>query len=144
MNDRKRGIVGKRIPASHLTPIVRAVLGAMNGVHPESLTGVDVSMDCLLISRTVENEEHHTQYTEYALVNTEGVGSTRVPSTNAINVWAEQAFWGFKVQVGIPMLEGFANSGEEVDLADHIRTFGGRLDSNHYRWVRWVEKGDEE
>lgn len=24
--------------------------------------------------------------------------------------------------------------GTDVDLADHIRTFGSRLDSNHYEW----------
>lgn len=26
--------------------------------------------------------------------------------------------------------------GDPIDLADHIRTFGARLDSNHYQWVR--------
>lgn len=26
--------------------------------------------------------------------------------------------------------------GEPMDLADFIRTFGGRLDANHYMWTR--------
>jgi len=29
-------------------------------------------------------------------------------------------------------------TGEETDLADHIRTFGDRLDSNHYLWFRYA------
>lgn len=28
-----------------------------------------------------------------------------------------------------------AENGTDVDLADHIRTFGSRLDSNHYMWT---------
>jgi hypothetical protein len=28
-----------------------------------------------------------------------------------------------------------ADDASDVDLADHIRTFGSRLDANHYGWV---------
>lgn len=30
-------------------------------------------------------------------------------------------------------------TGETKDLADFIRTFGSRLDVNHYRWAEWAE-----
>ena len=30
-------------------------------------------------------------------------------------------------------------TGERVDLADHIRTFGSRLDVNHWHWYQWAE-----
>lgn len=29
-------------------------------------------------------------------------------------------------------------TGETVDLAEHIRTFGSRLDVNHYAWYSWA------
>jgi len=29
-------------------------------------------------------------------------------------------------------------TGERVDLADHIRTFGSRLDVNHWHWYQWA------
>ena len=32
-------------------------------------------------------------------------------------------------------------TGETVDLADHIRTFGSRLDTNHYIWRTTLSEG---
>jgi hypothetical protein len=31
-------------------------------------------------------------------------------------------------------------TGVNEDLADFIRTFGSRLDSNHYRWFQWANE----
>lgn len=44
--------------------------------------------------------------------------------------------WSGEVTVILDDVRTAAAAGTDVDLADHVRTFGSRLDSNHAMWVR--------
>jgi hypothetical protein len=69
------------------------------------------------------------------MVNTEGVG-WEVDSDGNIGVWVRPAGgWFSEVRVPIPeaVLRGLQTM-EMVDLADHVRAFGDRLESNFSLW----------
>lgn len=69
---------------------------------------------------------------ELAIVNREGVG-TIADEHNIIDVWFSYEYE--LLPVAIPTSE-IANTttDEKIDLAHGIRTFGDRLDANHWRW----------
>lgn len=72
---------------------------------------------------------------EMWMVGTEGVG-WEVDSEGNIGVWLRPARgWFSEVRVAIPeaVLRGLQTM-EQVDLADHVRIFGDRLESNFSLW----------
>ena len=67
------------------------------------------------------------------IVNSEGVGNI-ADENDTIKVWFT---YGYELlPVTLPLHEEIATTvtEERIDLAHGIRTFGIRLDSNHYRW----------
>ncbi|MFJ4167792.1 hypothetical protein ACIPY5_19745 [Microbacterium sp. NPDC089698] len=69
---------------------------------------------------------------EAAVVNGEGVGAI-ADEHGIVDVWFTYGFNLIRIALTLPTIAA-AFTGEEIDLADGIRTFGGRLDANHYRW----------
>lgn len=45
-----------------------------------------------------------------------------------------ETFAGRGYELSLADIRDRAASGTDVDLADHVRTFGSRLDSNHWQW----------
>jgi hypothetical protein len=68
------------------------------------------------------------------IVSSEGVGSTKI-LIGRIFLDTEWHEWQ---SLPLDVAEACRN-GETRDLADLIRTFGSRLESNHYAWVQWAE-----
>ena len=74
-----------------------------------------------------------------AVVNDEGVGGYE--SEDQVRVWftyGKEGMFYHDVLVPVADILGASEMPEEVDLADFIRTFGARLDSNHEIWARWA------
>ncbi len=69
---------------------------------------------------------------EAAVVNGEGVGAV-ADEHDIVDVWFTYGYELIKIALTLPTIAN-AFTGDEIDLADGIRTFGGRLDANHYRW----------
>lgn len=81
--------------------------------------------------------------TEY-LIDTEGVGFPLDDQPVQFDVFlsTETSFSMFPSVVSSMTREEIhaAATGETVDLADHIRTFGARLDRNHHLWYDLLTK----
>lgn len=63
----------------------------------------------------------------------EGVGATKI----APGVMYLDTQWSEWQCLPVAVVEA-CRTGEEQDLADFIRTFGDRLNVNHYRWYEWA------
>jgi len=77
---------------------------------------------------------------EAAVVNTEGVGGiSREDGT--VNVWFgyRLGFERFPISISLEALAA-AVTEEHIDIADGIRVFGARLDTNHALWFRRYDK----
>jgi hypothetical protein len=72
------------------------------------------------------------------VLSSEGVGPLEVREGMAgiDTEWASD--WGY---LPVEAVEA-CRTGETADLADHIRTFGSRLDVNHWQWADWAKGGD--
>lgn len=77
----------------------------------------------------------------WGLVMTEGVGVTAEDYDQEVSVWYSIGEYGPVCEVKLPfnIIQG-ALDGTNMDLADFIRVFGDRLDSNHYTWYDFTEK----
>ena len=74
-----------------------------------------------------------------AVINDEGVGGFE--EEDLVRVWftyGEMGLYIMDVLVPVNDILEAREMSEEVDLADFIRTFGARLDSNHELWARWA------
>jgi hypothetical protein len=69
-----------------------------------------------------------------AFINTEGVGEI-ADDYNLVDVWYYTSNWGQlnTIKVGRKLLVGMATD-EKQDLAEWVRVFGSRLDSNVRIW----------
>lgn len=84
-----------------------------------------------------EDKYGYTPKTDYAVICTEGVGWRR-KSDQRINIPLRNGFTGSNdVDISALLLMELAcEHGETVDLAEHIREFGDRLQSNWSLWDR--------
>ena len=74
-----------------------------------------------------------------AVINDEGVGGYE--TEDLVRVWftyGKEGMFYHDVLVPVNDILEAREMSEEVDLADFIRTFGARLDSNHELWARWA------
>ena len=80
---------------------------------------------------------HSQTCATFAIINDEGVGGHE--TEDHVRVWFTYGEMGLYMHdILIPsdaLIE--ASTAEPVDLADFIRTFGDRLDSNHELWANW-------
>lgn len=110
----------------------------MNNNRPRGATGLRLNREKLteLVGRELAYADNVLiKVSEgYAVVNTEGVGMAERDRT--VGVYCLGAFEYVIVHVDVDELAQLTE--DEVDLADFIRTFGGRLNANHYTWFRRV------
>jgi len=75
----------------------------------------------------------------WALVNTEGVGNFAddYDAKASIYSWLQGGDNTALTPLGFDQVQS-ALTGESMDLSEFIRTFGNRLDSNHWGWHNWA------
>ena len=73
-----------------------------------------------------------------AVVNREGVGAIADENDTIEVYFSYGTTW---VPVVLPLSHiGYATTHDRIDLAEGIRSFGSRLDANHYRWFSRYDK----
>lgn len=76
---------------------------------------------------------------EWALINSEGVGRyADSDGKSAVHFWID-TYHSMDVELDYETVDGCMTGGN-VELAEFIRVFGDRLDSNHHLWFRWATK----
>jgi hypothetical protein len=125
--DRTRGATGKLIDPE--APALKEWFDNLNGQYPDH---GPVRLDGPLLM--VETKTHGP-----AIVMTEGVGYWQGEGKDVINAPIRWDAMGFgDVDIPTEILVAAAENGEEVDLADHIRVFGSRLENNFFEWFEEV------
>lgn len=128
MMDRTTGYMGQVLNDVELTSIVQAVLLATYG-------DIDVSQVMPMPLLMVElADKDGWGDPKVAFINTEGVGAIS-DDYNLVDVYYYSNAYGNMcvIQVGRKRLASIATEGEQ-DLAEWVRTFGARLDSNVSNW----------
>lgn len=123
--NRNRGAVAAILDTDALGAAARTVLTIEDPTLDVSGVSMNMLAPHMLITATDGRK---------AVVNHEGVGAFEVEG--AIKVWASEGFGSFPVAVPVDAITAIATE-EKTDLADGIRVFGARLDSNHHQW--WWE-----
>lgn len=128
-NNRQRGALGYVLDTDKLTAVLRRVTGidtAQAWGNPVLVYGEDKS---------------------WAVVNTEGVGGKADDYDSPARVWFDrvtpEGYISAQLEdelVPFDDIESCVYTNEPVDLADHIRTFGSRLDNNHAIWYGFADK----
>jgi hypothetical protein len=127
-NNRQRGATGYVLDTDKLTKALRRVTGidtAQIWGNPVLVYGEDKS---------------------WAVVNTEGVGGTADDYDKPARVWFDretpEGYISVQLEDELVPFNVIQEcvTGEQVDLADHVRTFGARLDNNHAIWYGFADK----
>jgi hypothetical protein len=123
-NDRPRGAMAHILDSAKLVEAAREVLRAEGEYSPLLIAAIqeDHNDDHLLIA-VGDNQA--------AVLNSEGVGTKEADGT--VGVFVDVGF--DRICVDVPV-DKIAESMTclTVDLAQAIRVFGARLDSNHFQW----------
>jgi len=127
-NDRQRGATGYVLDTDKLTAVLRRVTGIENAKawgNPVLVYGEGKS---------------------WAVVNTEGVGGKADDYDTPARVWWDRDrgddYFDARLSDDVVPFNDIQEcvTDELVDLADHIRTFGARLDNNHAIWYGFADK----
>lgn len=120
----RRSRMVKAVDRDAALPLVAAVYEAIYG---EPCVGLRVEPQAIIVGW---NEKEET--TDVGSVCTEGVGHwTR--SDNTLGIWCSAGLYQFTIPLGldrVPLAEA------PIDFADHVRTFGSRLEVNWHLWER--------
>ena len=128
-NERKRGATGYVLDTDKLTKVLRQLTGVDNAQawgNPVLVYGEDGS--------------------SWGVVNTEGVGGEAGNYDKPARVWWDRAtaegYFDARLCSDLVSFNDIQScvTGESVDLADHIRTFGARLENNYYIWYEFADK----
>lgn len=120
------------IDACHLDPrrLAEVIADALveqghTSVNPAEIEPLD---SVLLLSQSGD---------KFALINDEGVGGYE--HDGVISAWYcfKGGYSYASIDVPALDLEAIDEHHEKVDLADFIRVFGDRLDTNHDLWAQW-------
>tara|TARA_R110001606_G_C14898706_1_gene593691 strand:+ start:67 stop:492 length:426 start_codon:yes stop_codon:yes gene_type:complete len=133
---RPRGVEGYTVARDELRALIVSALdkaqtsSIKSEVDPESFH----PEECIIIANTQGAP---------ALVNTEGVGgfaNLTKGSKATIEVWFSIGEYGYLRSIDLPVHDVIAlSTSTPHDLADFIRTFGDRLDTNHSLWYNWAK-----
>lgn len=126
---RKRGAIATVLNPEVLVKLGRKVLVDQYG--PEEVESMQLGPGPT--PQMMLTVDHKTA----AIVNSEGVGHIE-GENGKIAVELSTPFSFFPVEIDLGDL-GEAATDQEIDLADGIRTFGSRLDSNHHQWFSRYE-----
>lgn len=129
--NRTTGYMGRKLNEAGLNERVKAVLQATYG---EDLDVSNVEAMPLLMIGLADKDNWGDA--GLAFINTEGVGSM-VEDYNLVQVYYYTNGWGQLNSIGIGrnVLVKLATEGPE-DIAEWVRSFGARLDSNVSLWQR--------
>jgi hypothetical protein len=106
-------------------PLVTKVYEALYG--EDAPKGLRVERQAIIVGW---NEKEET--TDVGSVCTEGVGHwTR--SDNTLGIWCGAGMHQFTIPLGLDIVPLAA---DPIDFADHVRTFGSRLEVNWHLWER--------
>jgi len=131
-NERGRitGIMAKRLDQDKLADVIADEL-SREGNLPHGGAAKIEPMDAVVVWSQAS--------LAIAVVNEEGVGAFE--EEDHVRVWftyGKEGMFYHDVLVPVNDILEARQITEEVDLADFIRTFGARLDSNHELWARWA------
>ena len=127
-NDRPHGATGYVLDTDKLTIALRNITGintAQTWGNPVLVYGEDKS---------------------WAVVNTEGVGGKADDYDKPARVWFDretpEGYISVQLEDELVSFDyiQWCVTDELVDLADHIRSFGARLDNNHAIWYGFADK----
>lgn len=122
MSNRTRGTIAIEIPRSALKALIAEKAGIeAKEVRPE---------------QTFLLDRGEGLYPRYAIVNTEGVGQVEPDEGAPFQVYTE-TLDGYYLAPADKLVAA-ASEGWPHDLADVIRTFGARLESNFHLWQEWA------
>jgi hypothetical protein len=124
------------------------ILALQYGTTPSALRKDGYRLDAPLVIGWVDTKRRTNgrdweafRSTSLAVVGTEGVGYDS-DDRGRITVLLQAGFLGHSAEVDISAKHLWSlRSAETVDLADHIRVFGDRLEDNHYIWHRRFTAG---
>lgn len=135
--NRQRGALGYLLDTNKLAQAIREVLGSKDwewDIEPYKAALV------------------YGEGTKWAVVNDEGVGSRAddydqtVTINYGLSKESDENENARTINIFIQTVElpwsviDQCRTGEPIDLADHVRTFGHRLDNNHAIWYRFSDK----
>ena len=136
MSERKKGYIGQVVSGEKLAVIAKQMYAIQ--YTPESIDSrVDVS-DLLLIELEKKDDWGDTRY---ALVCDEGVGweqQDRYLINVPTNV-GQMGLYNGSVDLSVDVIKSCL-SGATADIADFVRTFGQRLDSNVWLWQNQMKE----
>lgn len=132
MSDRSKGLLVHRLDSEKLLAVGLAVLTAQYGELDEV-----ASVEPLVLVKTNKQSVWSVDpQPQLAVVCSEGVGWQEDDKDGLVPFFVDFGHYGshaLKVRVHPRVIEACVTD-ETVDLADFIRTFGARLDSNFYLW----------
>jgi hypothetical protein len=137
--NRTTGYMGRKLNEAGLNERVKVVLQATYG---DDLDVSNVEAMPLLMIGLADKDNWGDS--GLAFINTEGVGSM-VEDYNLVQVYYYTSGWGQLNSIGIGrnVLVELATEGSE-DIADWVRSFGSRLDSNVSLWQRRMHQPDNQ
>ena len=128
------------LPEEKLNEIAVGIFAMQFGQSYEDMRAEGWKVDGRLAFAPVHPEEDKYGYkpdTDYAVICTEGVGWRRQPDMRISIPIKTGWVGGNDVDISAALLKQLAyEHGETVDLAEHIREFGERLQSNWAMWDR--------
>lgn len=131
MNTRPTGAIAKKIDADALLAVGRAALVAKHpDADPSHLTHGPQPQMMLAVDRG-----------NAAIVNGEGVGAI-ANENGIIEAYFCYGMTWTPLELELEKVSGTVTD-EEIDLAEGIRTFGSRLDSNHHQWFTRYDKNGQ-
>lgn len=121
---RERGIETIEVPAAKLNQLIADEVGC-------SIEEIDAEQTFL-----IDRGEKYFPFARYAVINTEGVGQEEPDGGYEFEVYTQHRD-GFYLAPQKQLIEA-AQGGQKHDLADVIRVFGSRLESNFSTWRAWA------
>ena len=137
--DRTEGILVSKVNVEELSKVARVIMEATYGSEFPELTvwpDVTVGFD--------QSKPDHLRSQNLVVICSEGVG-WEANEYGRINVpvYTDQGFWNSSyVEISTQMIAKFITE-ETVDLADHIRVFGDRLETNFAVWAQVLTRTEK-
>src|SRR5699024_1817449 len=124
-NGRPRGAIAHRLDSVKLVEAAREVLRVSRSKYSPD------HIEAILESHNADHVLVAVSDNKAAVLHSEGVGTKETDGT--VGVFIETGLQVDRVDIPVDRIVA-AMTCETVDLADAIRVFGARLDSNHLQW----------
>jgi hypothetical protein len=132
MSDRSKGLLVHRLDSEKLLELGLNILRLQYGDLDQT-----ASVEPLVLVKTKDQSVWSVDpQPRLAVICGEGVGWQEDEKNGLVTFWVDFGHYGshaLAVKVHPRVIEACVTD-ETVDLADFIRTFGARLDSNFYTW----------